>query len=201
MSFLDDVQLLVLNLLNTQTKVNLTLFCEMEKVDLKTGEITSIEAPFLSKNETILKSTDTKEVFGKAKSKESLAKFQRRGCNWRFRRVVKLDINTIEYKPLRGNSYIPLPKKLASKKAIINMKNEDEQCFKWCVTRAFNPVKEHRERITEELKSQSKTLNWSSNCSCYLVTTIGLLNGRPIYYCNILQFSRHYAMLHLHNII
>ena len=91
---------------------------------------------------------------------ESMATFQRRGSNWRFRRVVKLDINTVEYKPLRGNSYIPLPKKLASKKAIINMKNEDKQCFKWCVTRAFNPVKEHPERITKLLIKQAEEFIW-----------------------------------------
>ena len=53
---------------------------------------------------------------------------------------MKLDINIIAYSPLRGSSYIELPKELAVKKAIINMKNEDDQCFKWAVTRALNPV-------------------------------------------------------------
>src|SRR5678815_4473154 len=61
----------------------------------------------------------------------------------------------------RGSSYIPLPEYLANKKAIINMKNEDEECFKWCVTRALNPVEEHSYRITKELIKQSEELNWS----------------------------------------
>ena len=53
---------------------------------------------------------------------ESLASFQMQGSNWRFGRVIKLDINTAVYRPLRGSTYIPLPKKLANKKAIINIK-------------------------------------------------------------------------------
>jgi hypothetical protein len=84
-----------------------------------------------------------------------------RGSNWRFSRVVKLDINTVVYKPLRGSSYIQLPKFLASKKAIINVKNEDNECFKWCVTRALNPVEKYPQRITAELREQAEKINWN----------------------------------------
>ena len=41
------------------------------------------------------------------------------------------------------------------------MKNEDNQCFKWCVARALNPVENNSERITKELKDQSERLDWS----------------------------------------
>ena len=41
---------------------------------------------------------------------------------------------------LGGSSYIPLPDFLAAKKAIVNLKNEDNECFKWAITRALNPV-------------------------------------------------------------
>ena len=166
-SFLNSIQPQVLGVLNKnhQTKVNLILTCIMERVDLKTGEITSIDAPFLSKNEIILPATDTVQVFRTAKSKmlESMAAFQNRGSNWRFRRVMKLEINTVEYKPLRGSSYFSLPPVLAAKKAIINMKNEDEQCFKWCITRALNPLGKNAnpERISKILIKQSEEFNWS----------------------------------------
>ena len=71
---------------------------------------------------------------------ESLAKFQRQGSNWRFHSVLRLDLRTVKYLPLGGSSYIPLPKFLAAKKAIINLKNEDDECFKWAIARALNPV-------------------------------------------------------------
>ena len=41
------------------------------------------------------------------------------------------------------------------------MKNDDDQCFKWSVVRALNPVDVHPERITKELKDQSERLDWS----------------------------------------
>ena len=40
------------------------------------------------------------------------------------------------------------------------MKNEDQKCFKWCITRALNPVKKNAERITKDLREQSKDLCW-----------------------------------------
>ena len=41
------------------------------------------------------------------------------------------------------------------------MKNDDDQCFKWSVTRSLNPVEKNSERITKELKDQSERLDWS----------------------------------------
>jgi len=61
---------------------------------------------------------------------ESMAIFLMGGSGWKFVAVQKLNTNTVEYEPLKGSSYIPLRKYLADKKAIINLKNEDNQCFK-----------------------------------------------------------------------
>ena len=71
---------------------------------------------------------------------QTLAKFERQESNWRFRSVFSLELHTAKYEPLGGSSYNPLPDFLAEKKAIINRKNEDEQCFKWAITCALNPV-------------------------------------------------------------
>jgi len=164
-SFLTAVKPLVIDLLerNRGIKVSLVLTCTMERVDMKTGELTTIDAPFVSRTEINLEATDVSELYNNAmdKMKESMASFQRRGSNWRFVAVQRLDINTVEYKPLKGSSYIPLPKYLADKKAIINLKNEDNQCFKWCVVRALNHVEEHSERVTKELRKQAEELNWN----------------------------------------
>ena len=74
---------------------------------------------------------------------------------------MSLDLHTVKYEPLGGSSYITLPKFLATKKKIINLKNEDDKCFKWAVTRALNPVENRHERIDRELRKTSKILNWS----------------------------------------
>ena len=100
------------------------------------------EAAFYSKTELNLESTNSKEFFSKMKETVlvSLAKFQRQGSNWRFRSVLSLDLHIVKYDPLGGSSCIPLPEFIAAKKAIINHKNDDDECFKWAITRALNPV-------------------------------------------------------------
>src|SRR6218665_83396 len=55
---------------------------------------------------------------------------------------------------------ISLPVELANIKAIVNMKNDDNECFKWCITRALNPTNNHDERITNELIEQSEKHDW-----------------------------------------
>lgn len=37
------------------------------------------------------------------------------------------------------------------------MKNDDQQCFKWAVTRALNKVNKNSERTSEELIKQSES--------------------------------------------
>ena len=111
----------------------------MENVDIK---VIAKEAAFHSKTEVNLESTNSNELFSKMKETvlESLTKFQRQGSNWRFSSVLGLDLHTVKYELLGGSSYIPLPRFLAAKKAIVNLRNEDDECFKWTITRAINPV-------------------------------------------------------------
>ena len=73
---------------------------------------------------------------------------------------MSLDLRTVKYTPLGGSSYISLPGFLAAEKAIINLKNEDDDCFKWAITRALNPVEKNSERIDINLRETSKTVNW-----------------------------------------
>ena len=138
-TFLNTVRPLVVNLLerNRGTKFNLILTCTMEKVSILTGDVITKHPPFRSCTEINLDATDVNELYDIAtdKIKESMANYQQEGSNLRFVAVEKLDINTVVYKPLKGSSYIPLPGNLANKKAIINLKNTDDECFKWCVAR------------------------------------------------------------------
>ena len=71
-----------------------------------------------------------------------------------------LKIFITKFKPLGGKSYKPFPGAIVKKKAVINMENDDDQCFKWAVTRALNPVERNRKRITKILKIQAKKYNW-----------------------------------------
>ena len=133
----------------------------IEKVDLKSGEVIAKEAAFRSKTEVKLESTNSNELFSKMKENvlESLAKYQRQGSSWRFHSGCSLDLHTIKYEPLDGSSYIPLSAFLAAKKAIINIKNDDDECFKCAITRALNSVDKNYERVDKKLRETSKVLN------------------------------------------
>ena len=61
----------------------------------------------------------------------------------------------------------PCQKKLADKKAIVNLRYEqlekdsnDNQCFKWCIARALNPKSKNEYLITSTLERQAEELNW-----------------------------------------
>ncbi len=92
---------------------------------------------------------------------ESLGKFQKEGSGWRLYSIKGLNIVSIKFDPLSGSGYSKLPSFIAKKKAVINMKNDDDQCFKWAVTRALNRVDDHTYRVTKLLKDQSEKYDWS----------------------------------------
>ena len=92
---------------------------------------------------------------------EAMENYNKRGSNWIFKKVIRLDVNFVRWKPLGGSAWIPLPAKLTNKKAVINMKNQDEFCFKWCISRAANMVENHPERITPKLREQAEKFDWT----------------------------------------
>ena len=69
---------------------------------MKSGRVDSDNVLFVSRNEVMLDATDPSEIYKNSRDNilESMAAFQMRVSNWRFNQVVKLDINTVVYKPL-----------------------------------------------------------------------------------------------------
>ena len=51
--------------------------------------------------------------------------FTKEGSGWIVNRVVSLHITISKYQPLRGGSYIKLPKYIRDKKACINVKKRE----------------------------------------------------------------------------
>ena len=145
---------------NRNTKVKLILKCYMinEKENLK-------DFPFHSDIEVNVEGTDEDDIYIIMTDTilERIANLingsSGGGSDWAFYKVIKLELHTVSYRPLRGYTWIPLTKELADKKAIINMKNKDNKCFLWCVLRALNPKDDHAERVDKELMEKENTLN------------------------------------------
>lgn len=89
---------------------------------------------------------------------------QEYGSGWTLRDIIQLDVNYNKFKRFSGTSYLPLPKTIKNKHAVINVKNNDNQCFKWAVLSALHPAKDHRIEFQSmkdsKMNSISKTLNF-----------------------------------------
>ena len=158
-SFLEGAKQNITSVLrnNRRKKVKLIFKCYMQM--LKTNEIKL--ADFHSGIEVNLDGTDEKDLYDMMTERilEKTAMFLDTESEIRFYSIILLELHTVSYKLLRGETYIPLPKELADKKAIINMQNKDNKCFLWCFLRALNPSKNNPQRLDKELMGKENTLN------------------------------------------
>ena len=148
---------------NRNTKVRLYLNCIMKRSD--PGGFTLIKNfAFHSIGQKIVtEATDPNEIYQEMinEIEEEIQKVEQAvGSGWVFVEVENLTLHMDKWDPVKASSYIDLPKELKNKKALINMENEDNKCFLWCVLRALNPSNDkHPSRIDKDLKSKEHTLN------------------------------------------
>ena len=140
---------------NPKNKIRISLVVKLAKNT--TGE--ESKATFWSSQEIILKSTDANNTFNRMKSKiiEGLVKYSKNGSGWFVTSVEKIQIDKSSYDPVKGSSHIPLPEKIEDKKALINIQNKDDMCFKYAVTRALNPVRKCRTHFKGTEKASLRT--------------------------------------------
>ena len=106
------------------TKVRMILVCEMEKqiIEKSNGESkTSYDQDntyFQLRTHINLEKTEVK-VYLKEMIIEILGNlniYQMKGSGWYFKEVKRLEIHIVDYKPIKGSSYIPLPNFIMKKK-------------------------------------------------------------------------------------
>ena len=128
-----------------QYKVSLVLKVEMTKTT-PDGK-SKVQTPyFASKPYTILSQHDIENAIeeGHQCIDSQIDKWTKEGSGWVVSRVVCLYVNIAKYTPLKGSSYIKIPKYLQTKKAIVNVKNQDNECLKWALLSALHPVEHGR---------------------------------------------------------
>ena len=82
-----------------------------------------------------------------------IEKWTRQGSGWTVTKVLNVYLYFAKYTPLKVGSYIDLPKYLKEKKAIVNVKNQDNECLKWALLSALHPV-EHGSHPDREWKNK-----------------------------------------------
>lgn len=80
------------------------------------------------------------------------------GSNLTLHRIFQLDINYNKFNHFSGSSYIPLPKSIKNKRAIVNIKNDDNQCFRWAILSKIHEAKKNVDRLSnyERFKHELK---------------------------------------------
>ena len=149
----------IINIFNSNRNIKTILYLH---VKMSQGE-RIVEFAFHSKGlRTILDGTNENDAYDEM-AEEILEEIDKaemaEGSGWRFEKVIKLVLHTTRWDITNAGSYIELPQALKNRKAIINMKNQDNKCFMWSVLRALNPKDNHPERIDNDLKSKVDTLN------------------------------------------
>ena len=158
------VERYVTNLLNEikGLKYVETLKVTFEKIS--NGGIIEKTAYFNSTPQTIINQMEINEALQMSKQNilNQISQWISEGSGWTIRSVNSHYLNIVKYKPVNGSSYIQLPQELRnSKKGLINMKNEDNECFRWCHIRHINPQEKYPQRIKKVDKPYIEKLDYS----------------------------------------
>ena len=127
-------------------------FTELSKVDqTRIGEIKEIlwSSPQIIINESDI---DKKMDLAILDIIQRIASFSATGTSALVISKIKSQfIDILQYKPLKGSSYIELPKELKNPKmGLINIKNEDQKCFTYCLLYHLhqNKIKSNPQRVS-----------------------------------------------------
>ena len=139
-----------------------TLKVTFEKISADV--IVEKSAYFNSASQTIINQMEINEALQMSKQNilNKIAQWISEGSGWTVQSVDNHYLNIAKYEPTKGSSYIQLPNELRnSKKGLINMKNEDNECFRWCHIRHINPQDKYPQRIKKIDKQYVEKLDYS----------------------------------------
>ena len=132
LSFLREAKNSLINVLDSNRGIKAILYfnCVMEREGAE-GTISETFA-FHSAIKIITESTNVEEVFNEMvdEIETAIQKAENaQGSGWVLVKVIDITLHAAKWDPLNAGSYIDLPANLKNKKAIINMKNQDDKCF------------------------------------------------------------------------
>ena len=138
-------------------------FVETLKVTFKKivgDEMVYKPAYFNTTAETIINNLEITESLEVSKQNilNKIAVWISEGSGWTIQSADTHYLNVVKYQPMRGSSYIQLPKEL---RGLINIKNKDNECFRWCHIRHLNPQNKDPQRIKTSDKEYINKLDYS----------------------------------------
>ena len=92
---------------------------------------------------------------------KKIEQFTCQSSGWTINKLKEMNLKIVKYDPIKASSYIELPEKFTNSKfKLVNIKNTDNECFKWAVARFFCADEKHSERISKKLKKEAEKFNF-----------------------------------------
>ena len=106
---------------------------------------------FINSGDILDKLKRSSEIFGRL-----VDEFNSEGSGAIIDAFIQVIINKAKYSPLSGSTYIKLPPYLENKQACINIKNKDNECFRYCICAHKYPKKHNSERVNSYTDDERK---------------------------------------------
>jgi len=116
--------------LNQTIKVNMMIECTHINI-LGEHQIRT----FKTKNEPLFQESDIEKFLTRCfdKMNMEMTEHAAKKSGWTVYSVNHLEIRINKYTPLAGHRFMRLPNEIAARKAVINVENEDNECFKYAI--------------------------------------------------------------------
>ena len=137
---------------------------QVKFIKFSNGQKTEKNGFFNSKADLIINNTNIQSSLQISKQHilNLISQWVSEGSGWTVESIESHHLNIANYSPLKGSSYIELPPEIKKSKGLINIKNEDNECFRWCHIRHLNPQNKNPQRITKTDKNFIKQLDYSN---------------------------------------
>ena len=122
----------------------------LEAVFVKDGTFTGPPTRFYTEQKAIFNEVDLSKEFSELIAR--IENFVQNGSGWILNTLKTLWLDVAKYEPIKGSSYLPLPDSLKNKRAVINVKNDDDHCLRYTLRAALFPTNNHPERLSSYTK-------------------------------------------------
>ena len=86
----------------------------------------------------------------------SIEVFELNGSGWIFSHFQGLQLTLWQLDPLRGSAYIPLPRWIQTRRAVVNVVGTGDDCFRWDILAGTHSVEVHADRRVKYAEHMDK---------------------------------------------
>ena len=82
--------------------------------------------------------------------------YEHNGSGCFFSNFLSIELTLWHLDPLRASAFVPLPKWIRDKRAVVNVTGTANDCFKWAVLAGLHPAIEHPNRMASYIEHECK---------------------------------------------